>query len=411
MEHGIVAEDVLENICHRMFGCDFVLRSPVLHEPSGDKELTDVLILLDDIAISIQSKSMLINIDEINDIVLQRIKKRYIKAKYQLNQTLNAHMRESDVSGCTPLDIRIKIDWGYIKHRIGLVTLHLRDNLYNDPEARFQIPYAIEDHRGIVVHTFLLNDLAQMQNELFSAADFIRYLQIREQVWRKQSLFILGNELDFLAAYKTQYDVIEAYLNDEIQGLSIQPGLWEDYITEHQEKIEDRKKRFSKSWYIEYFIRELNTAVQHGIDTRSLSYQDSAQGYLRIIGKLGKLTRMERTEIGIMLEKKIEKTQKALFGYCLYYSKSADIAYLFLLVNDDDRERRLAFLAELGDQACRRLECKELVGIATAGAKMKSSSIDAALFDVDMIRATEPDQDVKQLFGDSEYKRINEWDS
>ncbi|MHA1613445.1 MAG: hypothetical protein ACTSYJ_01295 [Candidatus Thorarchaeota archaeon] len=411
MEHGLVAENALEDVCHRIFGCDYILRSPVLHEESGDKELTDILVLLDDIVITIQSKSMLINIDEIDDTVLGRIKRRYHKAKDQLNTTINAQMRKSEVSGCTPLDIRIKIDWEYIKYRYGMVTLHLSDKLYNDPEARFQIPYALEDHRGIVVHTFLLNDMIQMQNEIFSAGDFIRYLNIREKVWRKDGLFVLGNELDFLAAYKTQYNMIESYLNDEIQGLTILPGLWEGYISEHQDKRDARRARFSKSLYIEHIIRQLHTAVQHGVDTKGLSYQESARGYLRIIGKFGKLTRLERTEIGVKLETKIEKTRKELYGYFVYYSKYVDIAYLFLLVNDDDREERLAFLCALGDQACRNIDCKEIVGIAMAGAKMKTSSIDAVLFDVEMIRSTEPEQDIEQLFGESQHKRINEWES
>jgi len=411
MDHGEIAEDFLERVCHRIFGCDFIMRSPVLHEESGDKELTDILVNLDDTLVSIQSKSMEAELEAIDEVVLGRIKKRYSNAKSQLGTTLNAHMRNSPVSGCTPLGIRINLDWDSVIKKHGIVTLHLSDALYSDPESRFQIPYAIEQYKDIVVHTFLMNDLSVMQQELFSAGDFLRYLEVREKIWRKQGNFLVANELDLLAIYKYKYDTIEAYLNGEVDFIAIEPGMWEHYNKNHRDTIDERNKRFGKSIYVEQIIRELHKSVQYIVDTQGVDYMESASGYMSIIGKLGKLTRLERTEIGETIEQKLEKTKTCTQGYFARYFPRLGIGYIFLIINSDDREMRVGFLMALAEQLSRRLECNEILGIAFDGLQMKTSCIDAALFDGDTLRNSSPTPGIGDLFGDQEFERKTEWDS
>jgi len=280
MDHGEIAENTLEEICCNIFGCDFIMRSPQTHEASGDKELTDILVLIDDVMLIFQSKSMLAEITEINETVLGRIDKRHSSAKTQLNTTLNAGTRNANVSGCTPLGVRYELDWGYINKKIGVVTLHLNDALYCDPEARFQIPFAVEEHNGIQVHTFLLNDLMQIQDEITTAGDFMQYLELRDKMWRTDGMFSLGNELDLLAVFKIRYDAIQAYLSSEIQGLTIQPGFWEEYKSGYVKEKEARVSKLSMSKYIDYIIRDLHRAVPHCVSTQGITYQESASGYI-----------------------------------------------------------------------------------------------------------------------------------
>ena len=131
-----------------------------------------------------------------------------------------------------------------------------------------------------------------------------------------------------------------------------------------------------------------------------------------MIGKLAKLTRLERAEIGVQFEKKIEKTLTELWGYFVFHSLLTDIAFIFLLVNDDDREGRCTFMKAIAEQVAKRMPCKELVGVATAGAKMKSSCIDAAVFDIEFLRNAEPDPEMPELLSKAyKIKKANEWDS
>lgn len=180
-KHGNIAEDTVESICYQLFGCDLVLRSPKLIEDSGTKELTDVLIIIDDTAIIIQSKSLEIDISDLDIKKFDRIRRRQEKAKVQLNTTLNALQRNAHACAMTPMGINFNIDWSLIKYKIGIITLSIPDISYANPEFRFQYPWLVEEHKGIIVHTFMINDLKNMALELTTPGDVLFYLNIRSQ--------------------------------------------------------------------------------------------------------------------------------------------------------------------------------------------------------------------------------------
>src|SRR5262245_4530117 len=102
---GKHVEDAVEDLCHRLFGCDFVLRSPQLVEQSGPKELTDVLVVIDDTAIVVQSKSLAVDISDLSPKKFGRIQKRQQEATRQLNTTLNAQTRGAHVRATNSLNV------------------------------------------------------------------------------------------------------------------------------------------------------------------------------------------------------------------------------------------------------------------------------------------------------------------
>lgn len=409
-KHGNIAEDTVESICYQLFGCDLVLRSPKLIEDSGTKELTDVLIIIDDTAIIIQSKSLEIDVSDLDNKKLDRIRRRHEKAKAQLNTTLNALQRNSYVNAVTPMGINFNIDWSLIKHKIGIVTLSIPDGLYENPEFRFQYPWIVEEHKGIIVHTFLINDLKNMTFELTTPGDVLLYLHKRAHCV-KSAKFIIGNELDFLALFKAQYPQIEKALSDPSYHICIVPGLWEDYRSRQKDIIKDRENRFKNSSLIDNMITELHTAVEYSAHKYALTYQESALNYISLIGKLSKLTRMERAKVGDKLIEKFKKTEVERFGYFVYVSEFANTAYLFLILNEEDSEKRKLFFYFLCEQACHYVKCSELIGIVTHGARHNGHSFDAIRLDVEETRSTtELDSDL-QMFGELVYEKINEWDS
>ena len=409
--HGQRAEDAMEAISHRLFGCDLVLRSPVLVEASGPKELTDFLVLVDDTAVVVQSKSIDIDVTELDATKFGRIMKRHRKAKRQLNTTLNAQKRGAHVHATTPLGVEFDLDWNWVQHRVGIITLHVPDEQYEDPECRFQFPYPVEEHNGITVHTFMLRDLSLMATELTTPADVLAYLSTRQRCLGSGK-FMIGNELDFLAHFKTHYPEIDRALSDPSCDLEVlSPGLWEYYRKAYAEQIHDRASRFQNSILIDRLVRELGTSVQYSAKQYNITPQESAGNYLRLVGKFGKLARLERAQIGDMLMKKVEKTKRAEWGYFMHVSLPSNTAYLFLLFNGDDREERRRFLESLCVQACHSLECPVLVAVAMPGAQDQHPSIDALVLDVADIKAnTEPDPDC-QVFKEGVSSRANEWKS
>ena len=409
-EHGQRVEDALETICHRLFGCDFVLRSPQLIEESGTKELTDILVVVDDTVIVIQSKSLAIDISDLNITKIGRIQKRQKEAKRQLNTILNAHIRGAQVRATTPIDLTFDIDWSLIKRKIGLITLHIPDDLYSDPNLRFRYPYLVEEHKGIIVHTFLVKDLSQMTCELSTPADVMLYLALREKCVLSRK-FVIENELDFLALFKTQYPEIEKTLSEPTYHLVVKPGLWERYRTNEKNRIELRDRLILNSGVIDRLVRGLRASVEYSATFYGLTHQETALNYVRLIGKLGKLTRMERAKIGDIFMTKIEKTRSSKWGYFMYVSEIANTAYLFLFINQDEREKRKDFLKFLCIQACHSVNCTELVGIAITGAQQKDFSMDSLVWNVPEVRSeTTPEKDFK-MFKQPVHEKTDEWGS
>ncbi len=407
MNHGQKAEDTLEGVCHRLFGGDFVLRSPSLIDPSGTTELADFFVLIDDTAIIFQSKSLSCDVTDLNDIKFGRIRKKYEHAKKQLNTALNAHNRGAEVRAVSPLDIAFTLDWSVIHKRIGIVTLNVNDHAYEDPEFRFQFPQLVEEHRGIMVHTFILADLVRMLDELSTPADVLLYLTTREKAFGCGRV-IISNELDLLAFSKADYPQLEKVFSDPSFHIVVAPGFWEDFRSSYDERIIERDNRFKSSWLIDQLIREMHTAVDFTAEQYELTLQQSVVQYLKLIGKLGKLTRMERAEVSQKLFEKMEKTKKSKWGYFIYASVLANTAFLFLLFNEEDREKRKAFLENLCLEACHLVSESCLIGIATGGAQSSSISTDAILLDV-----TEVKRKVSfskfQFFKKPERKSITEW--
>lgn len=406
--HGYITENILEQICFDIFGSDFVMKSPKLLEISGEKELTDILVLVDDISIIIQSKSIDIDISDLNQVKFNRIKKKYDKAKQQLNTTLNAQKRNTQVNITTSFDLQFNLNWDSIKQKIGIVTLNVPDKQYQDPEFRFQFPYLIEKHNNIIVHTFILQDLMQLSREISTPGDFIDYLYVREKCFNSGKLTI-GNELDFLALYKTQYPIIEELLSDSATNIILTPGSWEYYINEKTEVINKRDDKLKNSLLIDRMIKVLRDAISYGTTHYKNPKEESISRYLKIIGLLGKLAKIERAYIGDKIIEKLKKTKTEKFGYYIHKKKQSDYAYLFLVVNDDDRKNRRDFLIYLCQQACHHVQCSNIVGFALPSLQQEKFCIDAVYMNAKETKEkTKPESDFTLFKKPTQYS-VDEW--
>lgn len=405
-EHGTNAEDALEQICMRIFGPDLILRSPVVVESSGDKEVADVLVAIDDVLIIIQSKSVQIDATELDEIGLNRIRKRHEKAKQQLNTALNAEARNAQVRGLTVSGVEYETDWARIKRRIGIVTLNVNDGEFNDPDRRFQFPELLAEQRGVEVHTFVLRDLWHAANELTTPGDVLLYLEARRDCLSTGRIAAL-NELDFLAQFKTDYPTLDAMIRGEVACL-IAPGVWESYRANRQSEIADRNARFATSVVFDTILRRLQSAVEYSCTAHGVSARESARNYMLTIGKLSKLTRVERAKIGRMLQEKAKKTAHSKFGYFAYVSEQAKTCYLFVLLNDEDREERVELLMYLAEQICHQVDTPQLVAMVTAGSKIEESSVDVAVIDVAFVKQ-QTTLESEPMFKEMKSEVLNEW--
>ncbi|PJZ28305.1 hypothetical protein [Leptospira kmetyi] len=412
MSHGKESETDLLILLNNMIGEDFVFQSPILMEESGKKiELTDFLILLDDILISIQSKSIEINIDDITDIKLGRIFKKYESAKSQLNRTINSARREEKVSlNANHLNDQIELPWNNFKTKIFIITLNIPDNLYEDPEFRFQF-VKFETYKEIALHTFILQDLKKISGEIKTGGDLLHYLENREVVLNAAPMHQLINELDIMALYKIKYDTIEKIKNGEINHFIITPGLWESYQKDLKEKIEERDRLLTDFNLINTLIKEKRNSISYSIEKFGYSKDQTIQNYLRIIGILSLLSSIDRYHVEKALKEKIASSNVHSRGYFIFSFRNK--AILFLISNETDRERRMDQLVFFSEQGAlyinkTRPEAETFLGVATEGRNAPGRSFDSALFSIeDAIHEVEEFDG--QLFENRDFGKVDEW--
>src|SRR5437870_4651539 len=134
-----------------------------------------------------------------------------------------------------------------------------------------------------------------MTSELSTLADVLSYLEMREKCLmpgKFQTDFM--NELDFLAMFKSRYPELEKLASSDFDFIALEPGMWEEYQSRGKKQIEARNERFRNGEIIDRLIRLLQTSVDFTANHYGLTPEASAAQYFRLIGKLGKLARIER---------------------------------------------------------------------------------------------------------------------
>ncbi|TGK38478.1 hypothetical protein EHQ13_16370 [Leptospira gomenensis] len=400
------------NILYRIVGEDFVFQSPTLMEESGKKiELTDFLVLLDDILITIQSKSIDIDIDDINLIKLGRIFKKYENAKSQLNRTVNSSNRkEKVILNAKHLEEHIELPWVNFRTKISIITLNIPDNLYENPEFRFQFT-KFEIYKGMALHIFILQDLQKVCDEMKTGGDLLHYLENREIVLKAVSMQHFVNELDIMAVYKTKYDAIEKIRKGEIDELIIEPGLWEFYVKEHAARIIERDKLLAECFLIDILIKENRNSISYSIEKYGYTKNEMIQSYMRIIGILNSLTAIERYNVEMILKEKLTSTDIYPMRYFIFPFRKK--AIFFLITNETDRERRTSQLQGLSEQAALHLSkgifaTETFLGVATEGRKAPGRSFDSILFNpMDIIDEIKEFDGI--LFENRNLGKVDEW--
>jgi hypothetical protein len=415
MNHGYLSEDVLEKACCGIFGEDFVFRSPILIKENGEQiELTDILVFVYDTLITIQSKSIDLEATDLSSIEYDRVIRKYDKAKNQINRTLYAEDRKSKVKLTTRFGVEAYLPWHFVKNKIGIITINLKDEQFNDPEFRFQLPKKFECHKGIVIHSFILSDFYLLLNEFNSAGDIFKYLEDR-QFASEKIIQENTNDLDLLAFLKSKYQLFEEFKTGKYDILIIEPGLWEEYQQVHRDKIIRRNEIKYKPIIVDIIIREFRTSIEYTITHLKIEKQESVEKYFEIIGVFGHLTRMECILLSDIIKKKIKSTEKYFDRYLIF--PHSEYAILFLVSNEKDRKNRqkdllilTGFAAHYLRQNIRFSNIKNIYSFATEGVKVPGRSIDVIKKSINEALCIISENEYVNLFETKNKGHIDEWD-
>jgi hypothetical protein len=414
VDHGKISENILYKSCVRIFGEDLVFLSPNVESEVGKKlELTDVLIILDKCLITIQSKSLALNASEIDDIKMGRIVSKYEDAKRQINRTLNAYNRKQKVVLNTCFNKVLQLPWSNIKEIISIVTINLNDEEYSDSELRFQFPLKVEKHKNVDVHTFILRDFYNIISEFNTGADFYRYLHERKFLSTK-IIQNYTNELDIVALYVSQYEILKEVHEKNIDIIQIAPGIWENYRSKNKRDIEKRDKKKYAISIIEIILKELRTSIDYTIESTGIDIQDMTEKYFHLIGIFSMISRVEAVYITEIFISKLESTSTEFFRYFIFPVK--EYAIFFLIVNEPNRTIRQQKLLAFIGQAAKYISThkkyntiREIIGVATEGKQIPGRSIDIVDISInEALTYVDPKVDI-ELFRDVDKGRVDEW--
>jgi hypothetical protein len=261
-DFGKRAEEVVQTICTRMFFSDFTVTNPKYTKTDrNQKEAADILIPFRDALIAFQVKSKEERkLSGKSSIDYGRITKKCEAGIDQLKTIKRALGNNRFSSLKTVKGYDIPFDCAAVKKTIGVVILDLIGEERIPPEERTSVWNGFTVKFGIPIHVFMRQDFEAIAKDLDTIPDFLRYLEVREQIRSREKSMLYGEELDFLTLYKTNWPLIEDLLNGKVDSTYLESGLWDSY--QKKERLhKNRSEKNRSSYLVDQMIDYLHTSV------------------------------------------------------------------------------------------------------------------------------------------------------
>ncbi len=360
-----------------MFFRDFVVRNPQFRKANGQlREAADILVLDDRTLLAIQVKSKELT-EPGSHVHTGRLKKAIEEGVSQL-KTLDRALSARQLTRVTNLrGVEIPIDGLIAPRLIGVVILDIRNENDIPEEERPSIEHGLSRVRDIPAHIFLGSTFELIASELDTLPDFLHYLACRQSLMERGVLGPLVHELDLLAIFKTQRQVIDEALTGKCDMLFIAPGSWDDYITSGAPMRTKRTAKNEPSYLVDGVIDFLHTGI--GAPSSDPSTPEAtADRYLTIISELGRLSRLERRVLGEKMMEKLEAATAKETAFAVMTDAARSKA-VFFMATSRPRAQRLIGLQNLCHAAAHRVGVRRVLGIATEPAGVQDRSFDVFL--------------------------------
>ncbi|GEM_PF-1283200 len=417
-EQGVKSENIVHQICEKIFLSDFVVPNPKYKKSNNqEKEIADTLILFDTHLIGLQTKSKTETkkISEKNDADIGRILKQIASGVKQLKSIKAAIKAHEKLTVKNKINIEITFNTNTVQNITGIMILDLLGEEQFDDNEKTEILGGFERHFGIPVHIFLRSDLELISTEIDTPTDFIQYLEKREKLYDRGILMPTVSERDFLAVYKLQPELIEEILSGKADGVAIAEGHWDMYTTKYQELRNERTKLNHESYFVDHIIREMHKTIGYeppelkGIHPRNDIKQGTVENYFKWVTTLSKLNRLERRAVGNVLYRNLKKADETGFSSALYRNTDTNKG-IFILASNRNRRERLNALYQLSAMAYCYHNLNEIAGIATDNLSASGRSYDFVFFkDVDFEDRRELAAAGKANFASVKHFNFNEY--
>jgi len=347
---GEKAESILHELAEKTFLIDWCYPNPVLRD---GKELCDLLVVFDDIAIIWQLKDTKLDGNgNLKKSDIQKNQRQLLGACRQLFEL------KTDVILTNPRRGSETFNSSDIKY------VHLISAFFGDKPFITRTQEKVKEH---LIHTFTKDFTEIVLNELDTISDLQRYLQDRERLSNtKTSLIVMGGEEQILAYYLTNNRCFDKFKNRN--AVILEDDIWEGLKNNPKYQVKKEADRVSYLWDGIIDGSHEGDSFQNELIARELARHDRFDR--RIYGKA-------------FLEAHIKAHNRGETFRRFMHLENQDVVYCFLFQDDPDpRENRKRHLKEMCHVARSKYKDKKIIGIATEVKIKPGYSYDFALFKV-----------------------------
>ncbi len=347
---GKSAEKLVHDLALKTFLTDWCYLNPIL---SRGKELCDLLVVFDEIAIIWQIKDL--KLDE---------QGKYKKSEVEKNLRQLSGARRQLFELKIPIELenprrgKEQFDWTAIKE------VYLISVLLGEGEEVFSFAEYVKNR---AIHVFTRDFTQIALNELDTIGDFTKYLRAKEVLIRSdKQLIILGGEEELLAFYLLNNRSFERF--DEANAIMIDQGSWEKFRNSQEYKEKKKQDRISYGW-----------------DNIINRVHEASPGYEVVARELARPNRFERRVLSkdyfnayvLADNDKIHNLFRRTFAL-------KGVTYCFLFADDTKpRENRKAMLTAMCWIARGKFQENRMVlGVATEKPASPTCSYDFVLLDI-----------------------------
>jgi len=382
--YGEQVEDIIEEICSNTFFSDFTVRSPKYKKANGqEKEIADILIPFDDTLIAFQIKTKVEDksIYDRSNVDIVRIERRVEETVKQFKTTIKAFEKDKIKDLISVRSLPLPFNKNIVSTFFCIAIVDIIEDVDNiDDQTGVFCP--ITYINDIPIHVFMGDEFEILMDVVDTLPDFVEYISMREKL--KPKLPSIAGELDILALYKLNPNLILECIDGKCDTMIITPDMWDGYEPTHRKILEEKKTHISK-YFIDHIIEILHTTVGYTPpiklpDGPNLNIENQEEMYLEIAQKLCCLNRVERTMIGEKFIEKLVKADKIGYSYCFISNSNKTGGILFYSTNDE-RQKRVEKLYQLSASAYSILELDHIIGITTESLSIERRSYDFLMFD------------------------------
>lgn len=377
---GKNAENFVQELAKKSFLEDWCYMNPKL--PNG-KEICDLLIVYDDIAIIWQIKDLKVKDGKYNESEFER----------NTQQILTARNRLFELK--LPIELDNPRRGKEIFNSKTIKKTYLISAVLVEDTTFFPL---VEEVKGQIVHTFNREFTEIILSELDTIKDFIGYLQERESLISSDTkIMLFGGERELLAYYLMTDRSFKNLKQNSL--VMIDEGAWKDF----------QKKP-------EYIAKKAENRISYGWDSMIDRAHECGSGYEKVARELARPNRFERRCLSkSFTEIHIKAHHEKISNHVRRLVKAEDTTYCFGFLDEHKpRKTRQEMIKDICFVARGIIkENKRVIGIATEMKIKPSRSYDFYFLEIPTWTKKEEKkmkeiQEKTGIFVDPKFRHVHE---